>query len=204
MATKDNLINCTVNMLITHIINHPDCYTTIADWYMSFWGKNYPERTNAGWVSYIGKHTDRLPITLIALDDSTTPPTLIGTASIRLNGMDNCPSNTAWLSGVYVPPEHRGKKIATAIIKEAIKVASEQYNQLYLFTRTDGRIYKNLGWQTISETECQESTVSVMRRSLAPKIKWHMYSEKPAKISLEEKTNMAQTNATVYQIQAKL
>jgi GNAT superfamily N-acetyltransferase len=191
-------------MLITYIINHPDHYATVADWYMSFWGKNYPDRTKTDWEAYIGKYADKLPMTLIALDDSTNPFTPIGTASIRLNGMDNCPLNTAWLSGVYVPPEHRGKGVATSLIKEALKITSKQYNQLYLFTRTDGRIYKNLGWQTTSEIEYQGSQVSVMQNLLVPKIEWQFYAKTQPKeqVSLPEQkvsdSTVSNTNQKSY------
>jgi GNAT superfamily N-acetyltransferase len=187
-------------MRITYIIHHPDYCATVADWYISFWGKNYPNRTNADWQAYIGKSVSKLPITLVAIDESTSPPSPVGTASIRLNGMDNCTPNTAWLSGVYVPDDHRGKGIATALIKEAIKVASEQYSQLYLFTRTDGRIYKNLGWKTTNKMEYQGHEVLVMTNTLTPKINWKFYSNQPIPKAPLQKITITATN----QIKAKL
>ncbi len=153
-------------MIINYIINYPEYYGIVADWYMTHWGSNYPERTHADWIAYIGKNTDKIPITIIAIEQKQESLIPIGTASLRLGDLEQYNPNTAWLSGVYVTPPHRGKGIGTALIKEIIKIANKKFDALYLFTRTDGRIYKNLGWEMIDEIEQPSEKVSVMMRFL--------------------------------------
>lgn len=155
-----------MTIFISNIINYPQHSGIIAEWYMSFWGNYYPTRTIKDWQSIIGNNIDKPPLTLIAIDTAQNPPIPIGTASLILDGMEKNDRNTAWLSALYVIPEYREKGVATRLIQEIIKIASKQYGALYLFTRTDGRIYHNLGWGTISEIEYQGNNVLVMIKQL--------------------------------------
>lgn len=158
-----------MTILIAHINNYPEYVSDIAEWYMSFWGKKYPERTKSDWQADIGRSSDKPPITLIAIDTNKNPPVPVGTASLKLGGMDKYDLSTAWLSALYVIPEYRGKNIASDLIGEIIKLAGKRYEELYLFTRTDGRIYKKLGWGVMEFAEYQGGEVCVMKKSLLDK-----------------------------------
>ena len=155
---------------IVHINKYPEFFPVVAKWYMSFWGEKYPERTLHDWELFIGRNIDKPPLTLIAIDTSKRPIEIVGTASIKLSGMGQYEANSPWLSAVFVPYEYRDKKIASTLIVEIIKIASKEYADIYLFTRTDGRIYKKLGWDVIETSQYQGSIVRIMKKSLSPSL----------------------------------
>ncbi|HLB56769.1 MAG TPA: GNAT family N-acetyltransferase [Coxiellaceae bacterium] len=156
-----------MTIVIAPINKYPQFLPIVAKWYMSFWGEKYPKRTLSDWEDFIGKNSDEAPFTLIAFDNKN-PTVVLGTASLKLNGMGQYKPDHVWLSAVFVPPEYRGKKIATTLINEVIDIARKKYPDIYLFTRTDGRIYKNLGWRVTEVTEFQETQVLIMKKSLEP------------------------------------
>lgn len=55
---------------------------------------------------------DRVPIVLVARDDAGP---MVGTASLLFDDLEGDPRNP-WLASVFVPPEQRGKGIASALV----------------------------------------------------------------------------------------
>lgn len=174
---------------ICNINNYPELVTVVAKWYMSFWGERCPERTQKQWEAFIGRNSDKPPLTLIAIDTNKNPAMPVGTASLKLAGMGEYKPEKLWLSAVYVPPEYRGNNIATALIKEIIDIAAKQDTDLYLFTRTNGRIYEKLGWRTVHMNAYQGSNVRVMRKSLVYSMNHQSFHKTPLN---HKKTNQAQ------------
>lgn len=156
-----------MGIIIAPINKYPQFLPIVAKWYMSFWGDKYPKRTLSEWEAFVYKNSNEAPFTLIAFDDKN-PTVVLGTASLKLKGMGKYKPDHVWLSAVFVPLEYRGEKIATALINEVIYIARKQYPDIYLFTRTDGRIYKNIGWRVTEVTEFQGTHVIIMKKSLEP------------------------------------
>src|SRR3989338_11591303 len=81
---------------IVHINKYPEFLPVIAKWYMSFWGEKYPESTLHDWEIFIGRNTDKPPLTLIAIDTNKKPIEIVGTASIKLSGMGQYEADSPW------------------------------------------------------------------------------------------------------------
>ncbi|CAM6000261.1 unnamed protein product [Sphagnum balticum] len=73
--------------------------------------------------------------------------------------MDIYPDKEHWLGGVFVPPEHRKKGVATELLKRTLELAKKlRVTTLYLQTeRLDGGIYATLGWRPIEKIFCIQS-----------------------------------------------
>jgi GNAT superfamily N-acetyltransferase len=103
----------------------------------------------------------RLPIALVAL---TTENMLIGSASILATTLTH-KHLTPWLSSVFVPSEHRGKGIASALSMRAIEEAARLgFDHLYLFTPRNESLYARLGWKTFEHAMHNGVPLAIMRR----------------------------------------
>src|SRR5215212_10178961 len=94
-------------VLIDYLANHPELVHRLAELSWTEWQsiyrdrgqtfddavKNYRERTN----------TDRLPLTLVALEAEN----LVGTVSLKYHDLDVRPGVDPWLGGLLVLPEWR-------------------------------------------------------------------------------------------------
>ena len=78
-------------------------------------------------------NVDRVPIVFVALGDDDG---IVGTASLIFDDLEGDPRNP-WLASVFVPPEHRKKGIASALVRTVEDAARRiGYDRLYLFTST--------------------------------------------------------------------
>jgi hypothetical protein len=72
---------------------------------------------------------------------------------------------TPWLSSVYVPIEHRGKGIASALSLHAVTEAARLgFERLYLFTPHNETLYARIGWRTFERAEYNGLTLTLMER----------------------------------------
>ncbi|PIZ03452.1 MAG: hypothetical protein COY58_09295 [Gammaproteobacteria bacterium CG_4_10_14_0_8_um_filter_38_16] len=151
-------------IIIKPIIDYPEFISVVAAWYKSYWGSRFPDRTEKDWEDTISIVENQLPFTLIAIDTESNMP--VGTVTLKLYGMGDYKADQAWLSSLYVVPEYRGKKIATQLIADIETFAKKQFREIYLYTKTDGRIYKQLGWIEIEPVEFQGVSFRVMKKLL--------------------------------------
>jgi GNAT superfamily N-acetyltransferase len=115
--------------------------------------KNYQERMN----------TDRLPLTLVALQASE----LVGMVSLKFHDMDTRPDLDPWLGGLLVLPERRNRGVGTMLMHRATEEARRlNVRQLYLWTHTAERLYHNLGWQIVERTNYFNREAVVMQIDL--------------------------------------
>jgi len=82
----------------------------VAQWHFGEWGHHYPGGTVDGWLDHIRTrmNADRIPMTVIALDDGEP----IGTAALTEHDMETHRELSPWLGGVYVVPSSRGRGVA--------------------------------------------------------------------------------------------
>lgn len=153
-----------MSIIIKPIIDHPEFISTVAGWYKSYWGSRFPDRTQKDWEDTISILENQLPYTLVAIDVDNNKP--VGIVTLKLHGMGDYKKEEAWLSSLYVVPEYRGRKIATQLIADIESFAKEQFHEIYLYTKTDGRIYKQLGWVEIEPVEFQGVLFRVMKKLL--------------------------------------
>ena len=101
--------------------------------------KNYRERMN----------TDRLPVTLVALQASE----LVGMVSLKFHDMDTRPDLDPWLGGLLVLPEWRNRGVGMRLMHRATEEARRlNVSRLYLWTHTAQGLYHKLGWQVVERT----------------------------------------------------
>ncbi len=101
---------------------------------------------------------------LIALGENGTP---LGSAGI-LPATITHKHLTPWLSSVYVPDEHRGKGIASALSLRAVDEAAKLgFDRLYLFTPHSETMYARLGWKAFERIEYDGRPLVLMERSIS-------------------------------------
>jgi GNAT superfamily N-acetyltransferase len=151
-------------IIILPIAMRSEFIPTVAAWYKKYWGPRFPDRTQKDWERTIICNENQLPFTIIAIDTDTNTP--VGTATLKLRGMGDYKANLPWLSSLYVIPEYRGKKIATKLIQQIEIIAKSKFPEIYLYTKTDGLIYKKLDWIEIETVLIQDTSFRVMKKSL--------------------------------------
>jgi len=115
--------------------------------------KNYRERMN----------TDRLPVTLVALQASE----LVGMVSLKFHDMDTRPDLDPWLGGLLVLPEWRNRGVGTMLMHRATEEARRlNVPHLYLWTHTAEGLYHKLGWQVVERTNYFGKEAVVMKMDL--------------------------------------
>lgn len=115
--------------------------------------KNYRERLN----------TDRLPLTLVALDAGE----LVGMVSLKFHDMDTRPDLDPWLGGLFVIPEWRHRGVGTLLMHRATEEARRlSVSRLYLWTHTAEALYRKLGWQVVERTNYFDKEAVVMQIDL--------------------------------------
>jgi len=154
-----------VTVTISPIVERPDLVEQVAAWGFAEWGHLNSRETLAQRVIRIrGKlNTDRVPMAFVALGDDGG---IVGTASLIFDDLEGDPRNP-WLASVYVPPEHRKKGIATALVRTVEDAARRLgYTRLYLFTSTAPDLYAGLGWRPLDRQDYRGEHIQVMDRTL--------------------------------------
>jgi len=92
----------------------------------------------------------------------------MGVAELKFHEMDIYPEKEHWLGGVYVPVEHRGKGIASRLIRQAVRIARTLgVPTLYLQTeKLEGGLYASLGWVPVAQANNRGLDVLVMEKLL--------------------------------------
>jgi predicted N-acetyltransferase YhbS len=154
-----------VTATIVPLLERPDLAEQVAVWGFAEWGHLNPGETLAQRVIRIrGKmNTDRVPVAFVALGADGG---IVGTASLIFDDLEGDPRNP-WLASVYVPPEHRKKGIASALVR-AVEDAARRfgYARLYLFTSTAPNLYAGLGWRPLERQDYRGEHIQVMDRTL--------------------------------------
>jgi GNAT superfamily N-acetyltransferase len=149
------------------LAERPDALATVAKWYFDEWGYlgagSSAEDVAEKIRSYL--NADKIPLIVMAVEHDE----VLGVVQLKYREMEIYPDKEHWLGGVYVPPEHRGKKIAAKLITRAIGVArSLGVKTLYLQTENlDGGLYRKLGWQPIERVKNRGLEVLVMEKKIA-------------------------------------
>ena len=152
-------------MRIAPLVEHPDLAAQVAAWGFAEWGHLNPGQTLAQRTIRIqGKmNVDRVPIAFVALDDDGG---IVGTASLIFDDLEGDPRNP-WLASVYVPPEHRKKGVASALVQTVEDAARRLgYTRLYLFTSTAPKLYADLGWRPLEQRDYRGDHIQIMDKTL--------------------------------------
>jgi GNAT superfamily N-acetyltransferase len=134
-------------LLIDYLANHPSFIPEIADLSYRQWTALFQaagiSQTRLEDMLAERAVTDRIPITLVALQDGA----LIATGSIKLTEPGTKPGLSPWLAGIYVKEEYRGTGAGAAIVRALEdKAAQLGIPMLYLSVGTAEGFYTRLGW----------------------------------------------------------
>ena len=112
----------------------PEAIPQVARWWIHEWGLPQRHESLEAYVSELASlNPDKLPFHLLAVDVRN----IFGVATLKDRSAlhELFPDFQYWLSGVYVPPELRGRGIATALCLKMIEIASTKgVRRLHLVT----------------------------------------------------------------------
>ena len=157
-------------MRIDYLANHEHLISEVADLVYGQWfdlfsaGGTSKEDLRAIFVCRAV--TDRLPLTLVALEGSN----LVGTGSIKLSEPGTKPGLSPWLAGMYVKPELRGSGVGTLLVRALESKAVELgIETLYLSVGAAPGFYQRLGWVELERvTSYGIKQVLLMAKNLRP------------------------------------
>jgi predicted N-acetyltransferase YhbS len=149
---------------IHHLLDHAHFIPTVAAWQQAEFGYLSPGSTVEQRAERLRSARDkaRLPIALVAMSDGG----LVGSAAISATTLTH-KHLTPWLSSVFVPPEQRGKGIASKLALAAVAETDRLgFDQIYLFTPKNESLYARLGWETFEHAAINGTPVCLMARAV--------------------------------------
>lgn len=152
-------------MRIVPLVERPELVEQVSAWGFAEWGHLNPGQTLEKRMAGIrGKmNVDRIPVAFVALGEDHG---IVGTASLIFDDLEDDPRNP-WLASVFVPPEHRRKGIASALVRAVEdKARALGYPRLYLFTTSATSLYSRLGWQVLEQRHYRGEHIQVMDKAL--------------------------------------
>lgn len=153
-------------MKFVYLADLPEAIPVIAKWYFDQWGRQHEvkslEESKEMLTDYLNR--EKIPLMILAKKEKE----ILGAIQLKYYEMDIYPQKEHWLGGVFVPEQHRGKKIAEKLVLEAAKVAMKlEVKTLFLQTeKLNGGLYKRLGWNLVEKTKYRNKPVLVMRKDL--------------------------------------
>ena len=149
------------------LAERPDAAPRVARWWCDEWGLPRRHASLEAYVSELASlKADDLPFHLLALGGGD----ILGVATLKdRNALQELfPDFRHWLSGVYVPPAHRGRGIATALCLKMVDVAKTKgVGRLHLATEAlDGGLYAKIGWQPVRRIHLEDVELLVMARDV--------------------------------------
>jgi predicted N-acetyltransferase YhbS len=153
-----------MNIEIHHLLDYKHYIPTVAAWQQAEFGYLSPNGTVEQRAERLRGASDkaRLPISLVAI--SNDEGGLVGSANIAATTLTH-KHLTPWLSSVFVPPERRGKGIASKLALAAITEADRLgFAKIYLFTPKNEALYARLGWEAFDHASINDVPVCLMAR----------------------------------------
>lgn len=148
-------------MKIDYLADHRGHIPQLAGWLHAQWGYLHENDSVEHRVARLESRTTRggIPVTFVAVDGET----LLGSASLVDDDLETRPELTPWLASVYVAPEHRGRGVASALVRRVVDEARDSgVTRLYLWTTDQERLYARLGWVPVERMRFESEDIVVM------------------------------------------
>ncbi len=148
-------------MKIGYLADHREHIPRLAEWLHAQWGYLHENDSVERRAARLESRATRggVPVTFVAVDAET----LLGSASLVVDDLETRPELTPWLASVYVAPEHRGRGVASALVRRVVEEAKGSgIDRLYLWTTDQERLYARLGWSPVERMRFQDEDIVVM------------------------------------------
>ena len=148
-------------MKIDYLADHREHIPQLAGWLHAQWGYLHENDSVDRRVARLESRTTRggVPVTFVAVDGET----LLGSASLVDDDLESRPELTPWLASVYVASEHRGRGVASALVRRVVDEARDSgVPRLYLWTTDQERLYARLGWTPVEHMKFEGEDIVVM------------------------------------------
>ena len=160
----------TSRLRLAYLADHAAAVTRVAGWLHEQWFRAWgmsPEETAEELRGRLNR--SRLPLTLVALDRGEP----VGTASLIKDRVPYEAEALAFLTGVYVRPDRRGRGLGRRLCLRALAEARRLgLTRLGLYTTDREVFYARLGWQplgyVLAETGADVAVATFMARPVEP------------------------------------
>ncbi|SDL19057.1 Acetyltransferase (GNAT) family protein [Franzmannia pantelleriensis] len=135
----------------------------VAEWTHAAWGHLNPGMTLNDAIERLRGECGAggVPSVFVAMCDDVP----VGTASLVVDDMSDRPDLSPWLASVFVPPEWRGRGIASSLVQRVEAEAREAGIAVFhLYTPDQQALYGRLGWEAVEERDYRGEAVTIMRR----------------------------------------
>jgi RimJ/RimL family protein N-acetyltransferase len=149
---------------IGFLADYPDTVPTLAKWFRDQWPDYYADMSQEEMEQDFLEDAsrDRLPIRLLAFESSE----LAGTIILR-EQTEADPEFQPELGGLYVVESHRGRGIATELVRAGMQIARDQgYETIYATTVAADGILERLGWKFIKTVVHEDGQTALYRCKL--------------------------------------
>ena len=151
---------------IAYLADHLDTIPTMVGWFRFQWPDYYARQTQADTEQGFRAEALRegLPLRLVAFHAGE----LAGTVVLRERGTETLPEFRPELGGLYVAVSHRGREVATELVRVAMTIARDQeYEFAYATTAVAGGILVRLGWEYVKPLLHQDGNLALYRCELS-------------------------------------
>jgi N-acetylglutamate synthase-like GNAT family acetyltransferase len=150
-----------MGMTIEFLVDHPEAFSTLAQWQHAEWGHTRPGDTAEARRARIESwcNRDGIPLAVVALEDGE----VLGSASLIAYDMETRMELTPWLAAVFVGEQYRRKGIGAALVRRIMDEAGRlDIPLLYLYTVHSEKFYAALGWTLLEHSGYREQKVAIM------------------------------------------
>jgi GNAT superfamily N-acetyltransferase len=150
---------------IVRVADVPALIPELAHWlWEAFWRHDgHTEAETADWLATANVPRG-IPQCFVAVQDARP----VGVASLVRHDLPERPDLTPWLANVFVPPEARGRGLASRLVRRVEQAAAEIGTRtLWLYTGTAEGLYTRLGWETVEIFQRYGEPHKLMRRHFA-------------------------------------
>lgn len=142
------------SLTILGIADSPQFHAQIIEWERREWGDEWADVVRAATAR------DQVPTIYVAVQGGQP----VGCAMLIEYDMMTRLDLTPWLGGIYVPPEHRGRGIASRLVGHAMaRAAALKIPTWWLYTAHARSLYERFGWKFVEMAEYDGGPVSLMR-----------------------------------------
>lgn len=152
---------------INYLADQPQHVDTLAAWHFAQWSYMHPGQVVQDRINEFQQHLGKrqVPTTFVATENGV----LFGSASLTADDLPPRNELTPWLASVYVDPPHRGRGVASALVRRVAEEAkSIGFERFYLFTPDAAPLYARLGWEEFERMKYGGEEITLMRLELQP------------------------------------